>query len=156
VWTGKGSPTLAERRKNVTEYRAHSRRRVDRDFFRGILLRDKPGTSEEGVGDALADAELRYGDTVPTGTYLDMCTRLPVVAPEDIRCPVLLARGEFDGIASEEDLLEFFRRLPSREKQFVLLPGQAHVSHLGVNRRRFWHVMHAFLTMPAVERLQVR
>lgn len=149
VWTGEGSPTLIKRAESLESFRNNNTRPVDRAFFHSIFTRDKPGTSEDGVADALADAELRYGDTMPTGTYLDMCAHLPVNDPHRIECPVLVVRGEHDGIATEEDLSAFFEALPSRDKQFVIIPGQAHVSYLGVNRARFRHVVHAFLTTPA-------
>lgn len=149
VWTGEGSPTLIKRAESLESFRNNNTRPVDRAFFHSIFTRDKPGTSEDGVADALADAELRYGDTMPTGTYLDMCAHLPVNDPHRIECPVLVVRGEHDGIATEEDLSAFFEALPNRDKQFVIIPGQAHVSYLGVNRARFRHVVHAFLTTPA-------
>lgn len=148
VWTGEGAPTLIKRREKLDEYRASNTRPVDRPFFHSIFNRDKPGTSETIVAERLAELELALGDKVPTGTYLDMCAHLPVVDPEKIRCPVLIVRGEFDGIATEEDLVAFWMRLPNKDKQFVILPGQAHVAPLGINRHRFWHVVHAFLTMP--------
>ncbi|MPY71821.1 MAG: alpha/beta fold hydrolase [Alphaproteobacteria bacterium] len=148
VWTGEGSPTLKERAKKLDQWRASSMRPVDRAFFRSIFTRDMPGTSEEGVADALADTELAICNQVPTGTYLDMCAHLPVCDPKKVQCPVLIIRGEHDGIATEEDLLAYFRELPNRDKQFVIIPGQAHVSHLGLNRGRFHHVLREFLTMP--------
>ena len=149
VWTGEGSPTLIKRAENLDYFRAHNTRPVDRAFFHSIFTRDKPGLSEMIVADALADAELAIGDSVPTGTYLDMCANLPVVDPLKIDCPVLIMRGEHDGIATEEDLIAFFQALPNKDKQFVILPGQAHSGPLGLNRARFWHVLHGFLTMPA-------
>jgi pimeloyl-ACP methyl ester carboxylesterase len=149
VWTGEGAPTLIKRRQTLPELRASHVRKVDRAFFHSIFNRDRPGTSEPIVADALADAELAYGDTVPTGTYLDMCEKLPVVDPKRIRSPVLIVRGEHDGIATEDDLLAFFKELPNKDKQFVILKGQAHVAPLGLGRHRFWHVVQAFLTMPA-------
>jgi pimeloyl-ACP methyl ester carboxylesterase len=148
VWTGEGSPTLAERRKKLDQWRASNMRPVDRAFFHSIFNRDKPGTSEEGIADALADAELPICTEVPTGTYLDMCANLPVCDPEKIRCPVLIVRGEHDGIATEEDLLAYYARLPVSDKQFIVIPGQAHVSFLGRNRARFLHVVRNFLEMP--------
>jgi hypothetical protein len=36
----------------------------------------------------------------PDGTYLDMSANLPVVDPEKVLAPVLLIRGEYDGIAT--------------------------------------------------------
>lgn len=148
VWTGKDAPTLVKRREGLEFFRTHNRRPVDRAFFHSIFTRDKPGLSDPAVPDALAEAELALGDAVPTGTYLDMCANLPVVDPGNIRCPVLIVRGEHDGIATEEDLIEFFRLLPHKDKQFVFLPGQAHIGPLGTNRHRFFHVIQAFLTMP--------
>jgi pimeloyl-ACP methyl ester carboxylesterase len=148
VWTGKGSPTLAERAKKLDQWKASNMRAVDRAFFHSIFNRDMPGTSEDGVADALADAELALVDAVPTGTYYDMCVNLPVNDPTRLRCPVLIIRGEHDGIATEDDLLAYYRQLPNKDKQFVVVPGQAHVSYLGVNRARFWHVLRNFLEGP--------
>jgi len=151
VWTGEGSPTLAKRREGLDAFRANPVRKVDRAFFHSIFNRDKPGLVEDGIADAFADAELQFGDTMPTGTYLDMCANLPVVDPERILCPMLIVRGEHDGIASEADLLAFFGRVKTRDKSITVIPGQAHVGNLGINRHRFLHVMHGFLTMPPRE-----
>jgi len=148
VYTGKNSPTLEKRRDGLDGFRASNTRPVDKAFFLSIFTRDKPGTSEDGVGEALAETELKLCSEVPTGTYLDMCSKLPVNDPKKINCPVLIVRGEFDGIASEEDLIDFYMKLPNKDKQFVIIPGLAHVAPLGLNRRRFWHVVEAFLTMP--------
>jgi alpha-beta hydrolase superfamily lysophospholipase len=154
VYTGAGSPTLAKRREKVEEYRASPRRKVDRAFIHSMFTRDKPGTSEMIAADALADAELALSDSVPTGTYLDMCANLPVVDPAKIDCPVCIIRGEYDGIAAEEDLVDFFMRLPSKDKQFVFISGLAHVATLGINRHKFWHAMQSFMTMPESRSLQ--
>ena len=148
VWTGEGAPTLIKRRENLDYYRTHNTRTVDTAFFDSIFTRDKPGTSEPMIGAALADAELGYGDTVPTGTYLDMCANLPVVDPTKIDCPVMITRGEHDGVATEEDLLAFFAALPNNDKQFVVMAGMAHVAPLGLNRKRFFHICEGFLSMP--------
>jgi len=88
------------------------------------------------------------GDQVPTGTYLDMTANLPVVDPREVQAPVMIVRGEHDGIASEEDLLDFFRQLPNPDRQFVVLPGAAHALVFGHNRHQLWHTVHSFLTMP--------
>lgn len=148
VWTGKDAPTLIKRAENLDYFRTHNTRPVDRAFFESIFTRDKPGTSEQIVAKTLAETELQYGDTVPTGTYFDMCANLPVVDPEKISCPVMIVRGEHDGVATEEDLMAFFRLLPNMDKQFCIFAGQAHVTPLGLNRHRFWHAMEAFLTLP--------
>jgi pimeloyl-ACP methyl ester carboxylesterase len=148
TYTGEGSPTLKDRAKQVEFYRTHNRRPRDRDMIRSIFTRDKPGTSEPAVGEALADAEMKFGDDIPTGTYLDMTANLPVVDPLKVHSPVLLVRGEFDGIATEVDLMNFYKQLPVADRQFIILPGAAHALALGINRQQFWHVMHAFLDMP--------
>jgi alpha-beta hydrolase superfamily lysophospholipase len=148
TWTGKGSPTLTKRAESLEYYRTHNRRSRDRNAIRSIFTRDKPGTSDPAVAEAMADAELKFGDTAPTGTYLDMTANLPIVDPTKLSVPVLIVRGEFDGIATEEDLLNFFRTLPVPDREFVVLPGAAHSVALGTNRRQTWHVMRAFLEMP--------
>ncbi len=148
TYTGQGSPTLSKRSESVEYYRTHNRRPRDRDMIRSIFTRDKPGTSDPAVAEAMADAELKFGDTVPTGSYLDMTTKLPIVDPAKLPVPVLIARGEYDGIATEDDLLNFFRKLPVPDRQFTILPGASHSIALGLNRRQFWHVMRSFLEMP--------
>ena len=37
-------------------------------------------------------------------------------------------RGQWDGIASFDDLVEFFKRLPNPDKQFAVMPGISHAS----------------------------
>jgi len=148
TYTGEGSPTLADRAKQVEFYRTHNRRPRDRNMIRSIFTRDKSGTSDPAVGEALANAELKYGEDIPTGTYLDMTAHLPVVDPLKVHVPVLLVRGEYDGIATEVDLLNFYKQLPLADRQMIILPGAAHALSLGINRQQFWHVMRAFLDMP--------
>jgi alpha-beta hydrolase superfamily lysophospholipase len=149
TYKGDNSPTLAERAKNVDYYRTHNRRLRDRDMIRSIFTRDKPGTTDPAIAEFLADEEMKFGDQVPTGTYLDMTANLPVVDPKRVTAPVLLVRGEYDGIATMSDLTDFFSQLPSGDRQFVVLPGMAHSVVLGLRRQKFWHAMHAFLSMPA-------
>lgn len=148
VWTGKGSPTLEKRAQDAAYFRTHDRRPRDRAMIRSIFTRDKPGTSDPRVAEALADVELKFGDTVPTGTYLDMVAHLPLVDPARLEAPVLLLRGQYDGIASLDDVLAFFARLPNPDRQFTLLAGAAHAIGLGLNRAQLWHALHGFLDMP--------
>jgi alpha-beta hydrolase superfamily lysophospholipase len=149
TYKGDNSPTLTERAKNLDYYRTHNRRLRDRDMIRSIFTRDKPGTTDPAIAEFLADEEMKFGDQVPTGTYLDMTANLPVVDPKRVTAPVLLVRGEYDGIATMSDLADFFSQLPSGDRQFVVLPGLAHSVVLGLHRKTFWHAMHAFLSMPA-------
>jgi pimeloyl-ACP methyl ester carboxylesterase len=148
TYKGEGSPTLTKRAEQLAYYRSHNLRKRDRDMIRSIATRDKPGTSELAAVEALADAEMQFGDQVPTGTYLDMTANLPVVKPEKVLSPVLLVRGEFDGIATVADLQEFFNLLPNGDRQFVILPGIAHSVTLAINRQLFWHAVRAFFSMP--------
>jgi len=149
TYKGEGSPTLTKRAEQVDYFRTHNMRKRDRDMIRSIATRDKPGTSDPAVMEALADVEMQFGDQVPTGTYLDMTANLPVVHPEKVLAPVLLVRGEYDGIATVADLEEFYNKLPNGDRQFIILPGTAHSVALAINRQLFWHVTRAFLTMPA-------
>ena len=149
VWTGAGSPTLAQRRTRLAEYRAANRRPIDRAFVHGIFARDHPGTAEPAVVDAFADAILALDDSMPNGTYVDMCANLPIVDPARITSPTLVMRGEYDGIAGFDDLLDFFRRLPNPDRQFVVMPGIAHASFQQKNYELVYHVLASFFAMPA-------
>ena len=148
VWTGEGSPTLAERAKRLPEFRARNRRPIDRAFVHSIFTRDHPGTADDSVVEAFADAILALDDSVPTGTYVDMCANLPVVSPESLTMPTMIMRGEYDGIASVEDLLDFFARLPNPDKHFAVMPGIAHASFQQKNYKLVYHILKAFFTQP--------
>src|SRR6516162_5427340 len=149
VWTGEGSPTLAERKKKLPEFKAKNRRPIDKAFIHSIFDRDHPGTAEEKVIDAFADAVTALNSSVPTGTYVDMCSKLPVVDPEKIAAPTLVMRGQWDGIASFEDLLAFYARLPNPDKHFAVMPGISHASFQQKNYALVYHILWSFFTQPA-------
>jgi alpha-beta hydrolase superfamily lysophospholipase len=149
VYTGEGSPTLAERKKRLAEYRASNRRPIDRAFVRSIFTRDHPGTSDLTVVDAFADAVLALDTSVPTGTYIDMSANLPVVDPEKITVPTLIMRGQWDGIASYQDLANFFAKLPNPDKQFAVMPGIAHTSTRSKNWALVYHLLDRWFVQPA-------
>jgi pimeloyl-ACP methyl ester carboxylesterase len=149
VWTGEGSPTLAERKKKLPEFAAKNRRAIDRAFVQSIFARDHPGTADEATVAAFAEAILALDDSVPTGTYVDMCSKLPLVDPAKIDVPVIVLRGEHDGIASVDDLIEFFKRLPNPDKQFSVMAGISHASFQQKNYRMVYHILHAYFTQPA-------
>jgi pimeloyl-ACP methyl ester carboxylesterase len=113
-----------------------------------IFNRDHPGCAEEKVIEAFADAILALDDSVPTGTYVDMCSRLPVVDPQKIDTPTLIMRGQFDGIAGFDDLLEFFKRLPNPDKQFSVMAGISHASFQQINYLTAYHILHSFFSQP--------
>jgi pimeloyl-ACP methyl ester carboxylesterase len=148
VWTGKGSPTLAERAKKLPEFRAKNRRPIDRAFVHSIFNRDHPGSAEDKVVDAFADAVLALDDSIPNGTYVDMCANLPVCDPTKITVPTIVMRGQWDGIASIEDLLEFFKLLPNPDKQFTVMPGISHASFQGKNYELALHILLSFFSQP--------
>jgi pimeloyl-ACP methyl ester carboxylesterase len=149
VWTGAGSPTLIKRAMRIDEWRATNRRLVDQATYEGIFSRDVTGLTIAELPKAAAAAEIENGGgSVPNGTYIDMCVNLPVVDPTAITCPVLIFRGDHDGIATDEDVLGFYTALATADKQIVMVSGQAHNTALGINRHRFWHALHGFLTMP--------
>jgi pimeloyl-ACP methyl ester carboxylesterase len=149
VWTGKGSPTLAERAKKLPEFSKVNRRPIDRAFIHSIFSRDHPGCAEDNVIDAFAEQVVALDDSVPTGTYVDMCSRLPVCDPQNITVPTLIMRGQFDGIASFDDLIEFFKLLPNPDKQFTVMSGISHASFQQINYMAVYHILLAFFRTPA-------
>lgn len=148
VWTGEGSPTLERRRKRLEQWRGSTRRPIDRDFLLSIFNRDHPGTVDERFVDPFVEQVLALDDSVPNGTYIDMCADLPVVDPERITSPTLIMRGEYDGIAGLDDLLAFFRRLPNADREFSMIPGIAHATFTQKNFLMAYHILHSFLTRP--------
>jgi pimeloyl-ACP methyl ester carboxylesterase len=148
VWTGEGSPTLAERTRKLPQFEKVNRRPIDRAFLQSVFDRDHPGCAEPRVIDAFADAVLALDDSVPTGTYVDMCLNLPIIDPGKITSPTIIMRGQFDGIAGFDDLVEFFKRLPNPDKQFSVMPGISHASFQQINYLTVYHVLHSFLTQP--------
>jgi len=148
VWTGEGSPTLHERRKKLPEYQSKNRRPIDRAFVHSIFNRDHPGTAEDRVIEAFADAILKLDSSVPTGTYVDMCSKLPLVNPENIKAATLIMRGQWDGIAGFDDLIEFFKRLPNPDKHFAVMPGISHASFQQKNYMLVYHILLSFFAQP--------
>lgn len=148
VWTGEGSPTLAERKKKLPEFLARNQRPIDRAFVHSIFNRDHPGCADEATKEAFADAILTLDSTMPTGTYVDMCSKLPVVEPRNIKAATLVMRGEFDGIASLDDLLKFYQLLPTTSKQFSIMEGISHASFQQKNYLMVYAILHGFFAMP--------
>jgi len=149
VWTGEGSPTLDERRKRLPQYKASNRRPIDRALVRSIFTRDGQGEAADPVVvEAFADAVLALDDSMPTGTYVDMTEKLPLLDPALMKVPTLIVRGQWDGIATFKDVSDFFGRIAHPEKQLAVLPA-AHSSMRSKNWRTAYHVLDAFLSQPA-------
>ena len=65
VWTGEGSPTLAQRKKKLPEYLKTKRRPIDKAFVRSIFERDHPGTADDRTIQAFADYILELDNVDP-------------------------------------------------------------------------------------------
>ncbi len=148
VWTGDGSPTLAERRKKLPEFQAKNRRPIDKEFVYSIFNRDHPGAAEDRVIEAFAQAITALDSSVPTGTYVDMCAGLPVVDPVKIQAPTIVMRGQWDGIAGIDDLLAFFKLLPNPDKHFAVMPGISHASFQQKNYLMVYQILFSFFAQP--------
>jgi alpha-beta hydrolase superfamily lysophospholipase len=149
TYKGENAPTLVQRAKQLEYYKTHNTRLRDRAMIESIFTRDGlPSAYDPAVAKAIADFELQFGDQVPTGTYLDMTSKLPLVDPTKVLSPALMLRGDHDGISTNADLLDFYDKLPNGDRQFVILPNVAHSVTESNNRHMAFHVIHAFLTMP--------
>jgi pimeloyl-ACP methyl ester carboxylesterase len=149
TYKGEGAAEIERRQKNIEALRANPRRKRDAAMIRSIFTRDgHPGIYDPAVAEAIIAAEAPFGDTIPSGTYLDMAANMPIVDPTKVLCPVLMTRGEWDGNSTNEDLLDFFRQLPNGDRQFVILPQTAHSSGFSKNRDLLWYAMKNFLAEP--------
>ena len=151
TYKGEGAAEIARRRARIDELRASPRRKRDAAMLRSIFTRDgHPSLYDPAMVEALVAAEMPNGDSVPSGSYVDMAVNLPLVDPTKVRAPVLMTRGEWDGNSTDNDLLEFFRALPNGDRQYVVLPNTAHSQGFSKNRRLLWYAMSNFLNAPAV------
>ena len=150
TYKGGGAEEIARRQKRIAEFRANPRRKRDAAMIRSIFTRDgHAGTYDPAVAEAIIEAEMRFGDTIPSGTYLDMAANLPIVDPVRVKSPVLMIRGEHDGNSTNDDLLDFYRQLPNGDRQFVILPNTAHSPGYSNNRHLLYYAVRQFLDAPA-------
>jgi alpha-beta hydrolase superfamily lysophospholipase len=150
TYKGSGAEEIARRVKRIEEFRANPRRKRDAAMIRSIFTRDgHAGTYDPAVAEAIIAEELKFGDTIPSGTYLDMAANLPLVDPKKVLCPVLMIRGEFDGNSTTDDLLDFYRQLPNGDRQFAILPNTAHSAGFSNNRHLLYYAIRQFLDAPA-------
>ena len=95
TYKGNGSPEIARRAARIAEFRANPRRKRDAAMIRSIFTRDGHAAAyDPAVAEAIVAAEMKFGDTIPSGTYLDMAVNLPLVDPKKVLSPVLMIRGE--------------------------------------------------------------
>jgi pimeloyl-ACP methyl ester carboxylesterase len=150
TYKGTGSPEIGRRAARVEQLRANTRRVRDAAMIRSIFTRDGHASSyDPAVPEAIIAAEMKFGNQIPTGTYLDMAANLPLVDPTKVMSPVLMVRGIHDGNSTNEDLLDFYRQLPNGDRQFVILPHTAHSPGYGNNRHLLWYAVKNFLAAPA-------
>ncbi len=150
TYKGKGAAEIERRQKRIAELRANPRRKRDAAMIRSIFTRDgHPEFYDPAVPEAIIAAESKFGDSVPSGTYLDMAANLPLVDPTKVTCPVLMTRGEWDGNSTNDDLLDFFQQLPNRDRQFVILTHVAHSAAYSKNRAILFYAIKNFLAEPA-------
>jgi alpha-beta hydrolase superfamily lysophospholipase len=150
TYKGTDSPEIGRRAARLEQLRANNRRLRDAAMIRSIFTRDGHASSyDPAVAEAIIAEELKYGDQIPTGTYLDMAANLPLVDPKKVLSPVLMIRGIHDGNSTNEDLIDFYRQLPNGDRQFVILPHTAHSPGYSNNRHLLWYAVRNFLAAPA-------
>ena len=150
TYKGEGAAEIARRRARADELRANPRRKRDAAMIRSIFTRDgHPGTTDPAVPEAIIAMEMKFGDQIPTGTYLDMAVNLPIVDPKKVLSPVLMIRGIWDGNSTDADLLDFYTQLPNGDRQFIILPNTAHSPGYGKNRHLLYYAIKNFLAAPA-------
>ena len=130
TYKGDNSPTLTERAKELDYYKTHNRRLRDRNMIRSIFTRDKPGTGA-ALGDFVADRGIEVRRS-GSDRYVSRYDRAPAACGSDeVLAPVLLIRGEYDGIATVDDLVDFFKQLPERRSPVRDSPGLGALGCLG-------------------------
>ncbi len=150
TYKGKDSVEMDRRRKRIEELRSSNRRKRDADMIRSVYTRDGHAEAyDPALIEAIVATEMKFGDTIPSGTYLDMAVNLPLVDPAKVKSPVLMIRGEHDGNSTNDDLLDFYRQLPNGDRQFAILPNTAHSLGYSKNRHLLWYAVKNFLAAPA-------
>jgi alpha-beta hydrolase superfamily lysophospholipase len=150
TYKGRGAAEIERRRKRIEQLRSSNRRKRDAAMIRSIYTRDGHASAyDPAVAEAVIASEMKFGDEVPSGTYIDMAVNLPLVDPTKVKSPVLMVRGEHDGNSTNDDLLDFYRQLPNGDRQFVILPQTAHSLGSSKNRHLLWYAVKNFLAAPA-------
>ena len=109
AFTYKGNGEADQRRRKKIRHCARAPPQARRQMIGSIFTRDgHPRPLRQAMVQALIADVMKFGNEVPSGTYLDMAANLPIVDPKKIASPVLMLRGEFDGNSTNADLLDFF------------------------------------------------
>ena len=89
-------------------------------------------------------------DSVPTGTYVDMCSKLPVVDPgEDHGADADHARPVGRHRRLRRPDRSSSSKLPNPDKQFAVMPGISHASFQQKNYMMVYHILLSFFSQPA-------
>ena len=100
--------------------------------------------------DAFADAIVKLDDSACRPAPMSTCARsCRSINPENIKVPTIIMRGQWDGIAGFDDLIEFFKKLPNPDKQFAVMPGISHASFQQKNYMLVYHILLSFFSQPA-------
>ena len=143
-WTGRDSPDLKQRMAQLPELLAVNRRPFDPAVIARVFERDGPGLAEPELVEAFGRAVADLDDSIPTGTYVDACTKLPIQDPTKNTGPTLVLRPARDGIAAFADVAAFFSALATEDKQMVVLPNSSHAAMWQKNRRLGFQALLAF------------
>ena len=128
-------PARAARRsssgaRSSAQWKATTRRPINRDFIHSIHTRDNVYTVHPELVEPYMQAVLALDNSVPNGTYIDMCENLPVNDPAKITVPTIVMRGQYDGIAGS--------RRPDRVLQAAAQCRQG-IRHHARHRARLVH-----------------
>jgi pimeloyl-ACP methyl ester carboxylesterase len=83
TYKGTGASEIGRREQQIEFYRSHNRRKRDAAMIRSIFTRDGYSSGYDmAVPEAIIAAELKFGEEIPSGTYLDMAANLPLVDPK--------------------------------------------------------------------------
>ena len=150
TYKGNGAAEIERRRKRIDALRASPRRSRDGDMIRSIFTRDgHPSLYDPAVPEAIIAAEMKFGDTIPSGTYLDMAANLPIVDPDENQ----VARAHAArGIRRQFNQRRSARFLsPASERRPPVCHPAADSPRVGYsnNRHLLWYAMKNFLAAPA-------
>jgi len=130
--------------KPLGQYRINTEAAARSDFVEGELALH-PQFEEDVV--ALYAKEALQTDPRSPNAFVDNAN-LPVLDPLQITVPTMIIFGEYDYAAEEEDLLPFFSKLKTRDKQYVFLPHGGHALMLEKDHRRFQQEVLSFFDRP--------
>jgi pimeloyl-ACP methyl ester carboxylesterase len=120
--------------------------RGDSQFF---LDRLESEYTEPGVAAALTNYVLQHEPRSPNGIRLENCRGAMAAVPEAISRPTLMIYGSAAGRANYMQggmsRLEFFERLATDDKAFVIVPGCSDYAHFQRPRRRYAETIARFL-----------